>query len=85
MQKVKNVLKNRALLTLLAIVTVWGTFTFMLVPEAQACPANDVDITYYTDASKTVECGYKIITCGCQTASSGCRTPYYTAISSPCF
>jgi hypothetical protein len=34
---------------------------------------------YYTDATKTVQCGYET-DCGCETggSSSGCNTPYFT-------
>lgn len=34
---------------------------------------------YYTDATKTVKCGYET-DCGCETggSSSGCNTPYLT-------
>jgi len=34
--------------------------------------------SYYTDATKTVKCGYET-DCGCETggSSSGCNTPYF--------
>lgn len=85
MQQVKNFLKNRAVLTILAIVMVWGSLTFALAPRANACPPNEVDTTYYTDASKTVECGYRIISCSCHVYSEGCHTAYFTTDSFPCF
>jgi hypothetical protein len=85
MQKVRNVLKNRALLTILAIVMVWGSLTFMLAPEAYACSPNTVETTYYTNASMTVECGYRILFCNCGgTFSSGCVTSFKTVDSSSC-
>jgi hypothetical protein len=86
MQQMKNFLKNRTLLTVLAVVMVWGSLTFALAPKANACPTNEIDITYYTDGTYTVECGYKIIPCSCgQTYSSGCRTAFYTTDYYPCF
>jgi hypothetical protein len=85
MQKVRNVLKYRALLTLLAIVMVWGSLTFMLVPDANACSPTTTEITYYTNASLTVECGYKIIACHCGgTFSSGCVTAFRTTDVTSC-
>jgi hypothetical protein len=85
MHKVRNALKNRALLTLLAIVMVWGSFTFMLVPEANACPTYTVEILYYTDASLTQVCGQKYTPCYCPyTAQSGCVTSYTTRKTWPC-
>jgi hypothetical protein len=85
MQKVRKVLKNRALLTLLAIAMVWGSFTFMLVPKANACQQQDVEFTYYTDWTKTVVCGYEHICCYCMCHDlEGCFTAYRTIHTSPC-
>jgi len=85
MLRMKNFLKNRTLLTILAIVMVWGSMTILLAPKANACPPNEVETTYYTDASKTVECGYRIISCSCQVYSEGCRTAFYDTDSYPCY
>lgn len=85
MSRIRNILKNRALLTLLAIVMVWGSFTLVLVPEAYACSPNDVETTYYTDWTYQEECGYKILLCNCGgTYSWGCVTPYKSVISNSC-
>jgi hypothetical protein len=85
MKSVENIFKNRALLTILAIIMVWGSFTAILAPEAHACSPNTVETTYYTNASKTVECGFRILFCNCGgTFSSGCVTPYRTTDSSSC-
>lgn len=85
MRKITSAVKNRALLTLLAIVMVWGAFTFMLVPEAKACPAYDIEFTYYTDASLTVECGAKYMVCSCGPVYTyGCVTPYMVRETYPC-
>jgi hypothetical protein len=51
---------------------------------ATACPSSTIEYTYYTDASMTTECGWRIITCYCGGGSGGCRTPYYTIYSSEC-
>jgi hypothetical protein len=85
MQQMKNFLKNRAVLTIMAVVMGWGSLTFALAPGANACPPNEVETTYYTDASKTVECGYRIISCGCHVYSEGCHTAYSTSDSFPCY
>jgi hypothetical protein len=45
--------------------------------DSFACPPTDIEYTYYTDASKTVVCGWKYITCYCSVTSDGCQTPYY--------
>ena len=79
MSKVKRILKNRILLTFLAVVLGWSSLTIMTAPPAYACPPCDVWYHYYTDATYTVECGYKIIlSSGCgQAIREGCQTPYY--------
>ena len=85
MRKIRNILKNRALLTLLAIVMVWGSLTFVLVPEAHACSPNDVETYYYTDATYTVQCGYRFLACNCGGVYSwGCVTPFKSVQSCPC-
>ena len=81
----KNFLKNRVLLSFLAVVIGWGSLTVMLAPQANACPPNEVETTFYTDASMTVECGYRIISCNCHVYSEGCHTAYSTTDSYPCF
>jgi hypothetical protein len=85
MQQMKNLLKNRAVLTILAVVMAWSSLTFALAPKANACPPQQIEYTYYTDATYTVACGYKIIPCYCgETYSDGCRTAYYTIDYYPC-
>lgn len=85
MRKVRSVLKSHALLTLLAIVMVWGSFTFMLVPKANACQTQEVDFIYYTDWTKTVVCGHEHIYCYCSGHDlEGCITSYRTMQTSPC-
>ena len=41
-----------------------------------ASPPYEYDRQYYTDATKTVECGYKLVFCDYSYAT-GCRTAYY--------
>ena len=45
--------------------------------QLTASPATTYWRTYYTDASKTVECGYADVACN-GTHYSGCWTSYYT-------
>lgn len=92
---VKKVIGNRFLL---AVSLVLSMIAFSLVlaqpPQANAspktnatttaCPSSTIEYTYYTDASMTVECGWRIITCYCGGGSGGCRTPYYTIDWSEC-
>jgi len=86
MQKVKRDLKKRMLMSALAIVMVWGVvFNFTSSPSSYACPSQEIEITYYTDASKTVECGGKIIPCNCaSTYTWGRVTAYRTTSWEPC-
>ena len=85
MQKVKRDLKKRMLMTALAIVMVWGVFNFTSSPSTYACPSQEIEITYYTDASKTVECGGRIIPCNCgSTYTWGRVTSYRTTSWEPC-
>jgi uncharacterized protein (DUF427 family) len=66
----------RSLVRLLLAVLVVAC-SLVAVPESYACPTTDIEYTYYTDASKTVVCGWKYITCYCSVTSSGCKTSYY--------
>jgi hypothetical protein len=82
---VNKLLGNRFFLALSLV------FTMMLVslavvtpPKTGACPSNQIEYTYYTDASMTVACGSKIITCYCRSYSAGCQTAYYTIDWSEC-
>lgn len=55
-------------------------FALLLVgaTSMMAAPDHDIEWTYYTDSSKTEECGWKILTCGGGVYGAGCRTPWYT-------
>jgi hypothetical protein len=86
MSRVKDYLKSRTLLTIFAVVMVWGALTLSLSSDSYACPSQEIEITFYTDASKTVECGYRIIPCNCsRTYQSGCSTAYRTTSYNPCY
>lgn len=76
---VKKVLGSRFFLALTLVFTMI-TLSLALTspPKAGACPSNQIEYTYYTDASMTVECGWRIITCYCGGGSGGCRTEFYT-------
>ncbi|MEN3332076.1 MAG: hypothetical protein V7641_1441 [Blastocatellia bacterium] len=79
MSKLKRMLKNRILLTLLAVILGWGSFTVAMTPPAYACPPCQIWYTYYTDETHTEQCGWKVINdtfCGHSTGD-GCRTAYY--------
>jgi hypothetical protein len=58
-RQIKRVVKNRVLLTLLAVTTVWFSLTALLVPKANACPNFIRFCYYYTDETHTVQCGYR--------------------------
>jgi hypothetical protein len=92
---VKRLLSHRFLLAISLVLTMIA-FSFVLAqpPKARAaaktsaganaCPSQTIEYTYYTDATKTVECGWRIITCYCGGGSGGCRTAYYTIDWSDC-
>lgn len=69
----QGMLSARVLFSVLILVVC----SLAVVPDAYACPPTDIEWTYYTDASKTVACGWKYTTCYCSTTSSGCRTSFY--------
>jgi hypothetical protein len=64
---------------LLALLVVGGT-------SLLALPPNEVITEYYTDATKTEQCGEKILWCDGHTYSWGCVTPYYIRYQGdPCY
>ena len=63
-------LRSRAWVILIVIVLLFGTNMSIAMPPYQFWR------TYYTDATKTVECGYANHACN-GTTYSGCRTEYY--------
>lgn len=70
-------MKNRTrILVLIALLAVGAT-------SLVAAPDHDIEYTYYTDATKTEECGYRIIFCFGGSASGGCRTIWYTIYHYP--
>lgn len=92
---VKKVLGRRFLLALSLVLTMIAFSLVLAQPPqadaspkagatASACPSSTIEYTYYTDASMTTECGWRIITCYCGGGSGGCRTPYYTIDWSEC-
>ncbi|HEX8411783.1 MAG TPA: hypothetical protein VF883_23245 [Thermoanaerobaculia bacterium] len=54
-----------------------GLLVLLLVGTTSlvALPDHEIFYTYYTDATYTVECGYRYVTCS-GVYSSGCRTTY---------
>jgi hypothetical protein len=93
--RVKRVLSNRFLLAISLVLTMIA-FSLVLAqpPKAgastkaaattSACPSQTIEYTYYTDASMTTACGWKIITCYCGGGSGGCRTSFFTIDYSDC-
>lgn len=96
---VKRVLSNRLLLAISLVLTMIAFSLVLAQPPqaaaspkaaatapatATACPSQTVEYTYYTDASKTEACGYRISTCYCSIYRDGCRTDFYTITTSDC-
>ena len=79
---VQKVLRYRVLAVALALVLTG--FALATPAPISACPTQEVETIYYTDASKTVECGFRLIYC-CGSYQTGCVTPYYDRYTSPCF
>lgn len=86
MRQIESFLKNRAVLTVIAVGLVWGSLTFAFAPRANACPPQLTEITYYTDGTYTEPCGHKTIQCYCgETYRDGCQTVYFTVEYYDCF
>ena len=85
MNSVKNNLKKRMLMTALGLAMALGVVTFNMAPNSYACPSRMIEITYYTDASMTIECGYKVIPCNCAgTVVTGRQTRFFTTEYDDC-
>jgi hypothetical protein len=54
----------------LALLVLLGVSSLMAMPD------HETEFDYYTDATKTVECGYKFVTCH-GIIRSGCQTQWY--------
>jgi hypothetical protein len=78
---VPRILKNKVFAVALALLLTG--FALTVPAPTNACPSNEVETIYYTDATKTVECGYKLLYC-CGVYQQGCVTPYFDRYSYPC-
>lgn len=79
---VQKLLRSRVFAAALALVLTG--FALAIPATTNACPTNEVETYYYTDASKTVQCGYKLLYC-CGVYQEGCVTSYYDRYSYPCY
>ena len=78
----KQLPRNRALLTALAVLVIWITMSFAFASNGLANSSSEnagrkfgYYDTIYTDSSKTEECGsYN----SCTNTHTGCSTPYRT-------
>jgi hypothetical protein len=62
---------RRIRLVVLAALLIVGTVTLVAAPD------HAFYVTYYTDGTYTVECGYWYYTCFGSPQRSGCRTAFY--------
>jgi hypothetical protein len=82
---VKRLLGSRLSLALAIVITMLVLGLVTVQPrKAGACPSQQIEYTYYTDATYTTACGWKIITCSCGVYRDGCSTAYYTIDYSDC-
>jgi hypothetical protein len=79
---VQKVLMNRVFAVAFALI--FTGFALAIPAPTNACPTQEIETIYYTDATKTVECGYRLIYC-CGSYQEGCVTSYYDRYTSPCF
>jgi hypothetical protein len=79
---VQKALGNRVFAVALALILIG--FALATPAPTNACPSQEVETYYYTDASKTVQCGYRLVYC-CGIYSEGCVTSFYDRYSYPCF
>lgn len=72
-------MSNRARVIVLFALLLVGVTSMMAAPD------HDIEYIYYTDATKTVECGWRYLSCHGGVWSDGCRTAWYDVIHyEPC-
>lgn len=74
--RVKRLLRNLALVPFFAAIAVTSLSTTGAVADTSARTRQEHDIFYYTDATYTVQCGYKIYPCYGGIHQSGCVTAF---------
>lgn len=79
---VHKVLRSR--IVAVAVALVLTGFALAIPATTNACPSQEIETIYYTDATKTVECGYKLLYC-CGSYHEGCVTSYYDRYTYPCY
>jgi hypothetical protein len=79
----RSILRNRVF-KLIGAMAIVGLVLAAKPPVAHACPSSTVEIYYYTDATYSTQCGYKIITCYCASYHEGCVTSFSVVENSPC-
>ena len=77
LKRVKSSLRNKVLVPFFAVVFVLLMAISGVVPNSSARWRQEHDIFYYTDATYTVQCGYKIYPCYGGIRQSGCVTEFY--------
>lgn len=83
LKSIRSILHNR-LVKLLGAAAIVGVAFLAKPPVAHGCPSSTVEIYYFTDASHSVQCGYKIITCYCGGFHEGCVTSFTEVYNSDC-
>ena len=77
-------LRKRAVAAGLCLLLAVGLVS--IVKDTQACPANEVETFYYSNAAHTTQVGYSILQCYCGgfQSSGNTSTPYYSRFVSGC-
>jgi|GEM_PF-2462974 len=84
-------MKDRTFLQKLAYATIPVVLVLAFVAgvtltgPVDAAPSQEIDITYYSDASKTEIIGWKLFTCFSGTYSSGETSAYFDRYTTPCY
>jgi len=79
---------RRGLLVLAALALLFLATSF--TPAQKVCSASggsggvEINYEYFTDATYTNGCGYKVIACNGSTFVWGCQTAYYTVMYIDC-
>ena len=82
-ESIRSILRHR-LVKLIGASAVVGLALGANPAVVHACPSSTVEIYYYTDATYSTQCGYKIITCYCSSYHEGCVTSFTEVVNSDC-
>lgn len=75
----------KASVFLLGVFSVAAVAGFFVAGEALALPSNEVETTYYSDATYSTQIGYRILFCNGSRYQEGTTSIYKQVYSTPCW